>query len=249
MNEIQPRIPSIITGSSIICGFTTRFGGVSPKPFDSLNLGFNTPDDPANTAENISRFQTFLHVERSDIALMEQVHGVHVAVVDRGGRYPATDGLISGRTNVLLTVSVADCIPLLLYDPVQRVIGAIHCGWRPIVGSIAGRAVKIFTRTFGSKPADILAVMGPSAGSCCYEIGDDVSEILNPSSVIERGGGQYADLRAELCTRLTGAGVTRSNIEIFSDCTICGEDLYFSYRRDGMNSGRMMGYIMMKARS
>ncbi len=248
MNDIQPRRSSLITDTNIVCGFTTRYGGVSPKPFDSLNLGFNTPDNPANTAENYSRFQSFFQVDSSDIALMEQVHGTHITVVDRGGRYPASDGLISDRERVLLAVLVADCVPLLLYDPVQQMIGAMHCGWRPIVGGIVRRAVEVFTDRFGSNPADIMAVMGPSAGQCCYEIGCDVAERLEPSSVVERGGRQYADLRAELCARLTDTGVTRSNIEIFSDCTICGEDLYFSYRRDGVNSGRMIGYIMMKER-
>ncbi|MFC1551384.1 peptidoglycan editing factor PgeF [Candidatus Latescibacterota bacterium] len=246
MMDIQPRTPAIIPETHAVCGFTTRNGGVSSAPFNSLNLGFYTADNAANVAENHSLLHTFLHIDSAGTALMEQVHGSNVSAVSAGGRYPSTDSLITSNTNIMLGVLVADCIPLLLYDPKRKIIGAIHCGWRPIVDGIAGQALRMFTDEFGSDPSDVAAVMGPSAGPCCYEIGGEVAERLRPSSVISRDGALYADLRAELGDHLSSAGISRPNIEIFPDCTICCGKLYFSHRRDGINSGRMMGYIMMK---
>jgi polyphenol oxidase len=246
MIEIRPRTPAIITETTAVCGFTTRNGGVSSAPYNSLNFGFNTADKPANVAENHSILHDFLNIDSDSAAQMEQIHGAHVTVVSEGGRYPSTDGLITSKAGILLGVMVADCIPLLLCDPKKKVVGAIHCGWRPIVGGIAEQAISIFADEFGSDPSDIAAVMGPSAGPCCYEIGGEVAERLKPSSLIRRDGKLYVDLRAELSGNLLDAGVSRSNIEIFSDCTICGSKLYFSHRRDGLRSGRMMGYIMLQ---
>ncbi|MFC1538765.1 peptidoglycan editing factor PgeF [Candidatus Latescibacterota bacterium] len=246
MITIIPRIPDIISGKNVVCGFTTRNGGVSSSPFNSLNLGFNTPDESANVEKNHSLIHKFLHIERNRTALMEQVHGSNIAVVSEGGRYPLTDGLITSKPNIMLGVLIADCIPLLLNDSKLNVIGAIHCGWRPIVDGIAKKAIEIFVGQLGSDLSSVTAILGPSAGPCCYEINGELASQLKQSSVIKRNGKLYADLRSELCFNLMRAGINQSNIEVIHDCTICNGSLYFSHRRDGINAGRMMGYIMLK---
>ena len=248
MSSFKPIIPLTIPPKHVLCGFTTRCGGVSPPPFNSLNLGLDTPDDPLNVRKNHSIFYRYSGVDENNTAIMKQVHGNEVVVVNRGGVYPETDGLITSSCGVLLGVKVADCIPLLLYDPVHEVAGAIHCGWRSIVSGIAEQALSKMKEDMGTRPEEVIAVMGPSAGSCCYEIGGDTAGYLKSASIISRDGKLYGDLKAELSFHLLRAGLNGNNIEIISDCNICNENLYFSHRRNGLYSGRMMGYIMIRCR-
>jgi len=246
MNGFNPLIPSIISTKQVICGFTTRNGGVSPPPFDSLNLGSHTLDNALNIRENRRIIYNYLEVEETHVALMEQVHGKKISIVETGGLFPATDGLITSKSGVMIAVKVADCIPLLLFDTINNIIGALHCGWRSITAGTAEEALKIMIEEFGTYPEDVMVVMGPSAGPCCYEIGEDIAGLFQSASVVKRDGGIYVDLKAELKDRLLTAGLNNRNIEIFPDCTICNEKLYFSHRRDNVSSGRMMGYIMIK---
>ncbi len=244
MSSFNPIIPRIMSQKKVLYGFTTRKGGVSSPPFDSLNLGLHTSDDPLNIRENHRIVYNYLRVDESHVARMEQVHGKNISIVQNGGFFPAADGLITSKYGVMLCVMVADCVPLLLFDSAQNIIGAIHCGWRPIVAGVAEEALKIMIVEFGANPEDVLAVMGPSAGSCCYEIDEDTAGHLRSSSVIKRDGQLYADLKSELNNHLLMEGLNKQNIEIIPDCTICNSHLYFSYRRDNVLSGRMMGYIM-----
>ena len=246
MNELTPKVPLLLSPDKVLCGFTTRNGGVSPAPFDSLNCGFNTADTHANVLENNIIVYRHAGTATENAARMGQVHGPEVRVVSSGGVYNHTDGLITVKPGVMLCVQVADCIPLLLHDPVHNAVGAIHCGWRPIVAGIAEKALEIMNERFGTDPETITASMGPSAGPCCYEVGDDVARVLHQGSLINRNGTVFADLRAELSRRLDDAGMQKKNLEIFDDCTICNESLYYSFRRAGKNSGRMIGYIMVK---
>ena len=246
--SIRPLIirSNLILPKRVICGFTTRNGGISPPPFDSLNVGSHTSDDPLNIRENRRIVYNYLEVEETHVALMEQVHGKNISIVETGGIFPATDGLITSTSGVMLAVIVADCIPLLLFDPVHNVIGALHCGWRSITAGAAEKTLKIMIKEFGTQPENVIAAMGPSAGPCCYETGEDTAELFRSASVIRRDGGIYIDLKVELKNRLLMVGLNSRNIEIFPDCTICNEKLYLSHRRNNVNSGRMMGYIMIK---
>ncbi len=246
MSNFKPIIPLSISRTNVLCGFTTRCGGVSPPPFNSLNLGTDTPDNPLNVHKNLSIVYGYLGVDENNTAIMKQVHRNNVVIVSKGGVYPSTDGLLTSSCGILLAVRVADCIPLLLYDPVHEVAGAVHCGWRSIAAGIAREALSRMNADMETRPEDVIAVMGPSAGSCCYEIGEDITEYFQPASIIRRDGKLYGDLRAELSYHLLGAGLNGNNIEIVSDCTICNENLYFSHRRNGLYSGRMMGYIMIR---
>ena len=243
LNLIQSRyIPSC----KAVCGFTTRYGGVSLSPFDSMNLGLYTTDNRSHVLENRKRLFHSTGSSEKNAALMGQVHGTRVRVVSSGGLYEKTDGLITNSPGVFLGVLVADCIPLLVYDPENEVIGALHCGWRSIVGGIAENALNIMAVKFSTNSKNVKAVTGPSAGPCCYEIKSDVACRLGEESVRHRDGKMYADLQTELGDRLVRAGIRKTNIERFDDCTVCNKMLYYSHRRDGNLSGRMMGFIMLK---
>ena len=245
MNDFNPIVPQLNQQKHIICGFTTRKYGVSPPPFDSLNLGLKTSDNTLNIRNNHEIVYNYLGIDETQAAFMEQVHGDTVIVSETGGISPKTDGLITSKCGLMLGVKIADCIPLLLFEPVHNVIGAIHCGWRSIKANIAEKAIAKMVDELQASPENIVAVMGPSAESCCYEIGRDIAAHFNSSSLIERNGLLYLDLKAELRVHLLTGGLISSNIEIISDCTICNKELYFSHRRDNKKSGRMMGYIMV----
>jgi YfiH family protein len=167
-------------------------------------------------------------------------------VVTEGWVYSDTDGLVTDTPGLLLGVRVADCVPLLLFDPVRHAAGAVHCGWRPVAGGIAENAVKCMVERFGCMESDIRAATGPSAGPCCYEVSPDTAGHFGESSVITRNNSLYIDLKAEITKRLVETGIENNNIEHNSDCTICTPEDYFSYRRDGDASGRMMGFVMLK---
>ncbi|MFC1573819.1 peptidoglycan editing factor PgeF [Candidatus Latescibacterota bacterium] len=229
-----------------VCGFTTRYGGVSEAPFDTMNLGLNTTDNQSHVLENRKRLFRAAGSCEKNATLMGQVHGTRVRVVSSGGLYEKTDGLITNSPDVFLGVLIADCIPLLVYDPENEVIGALHCGWRSIVGGIAENALSLMAGKFSTDSKNVLAVAGPSAGSCCYEIKSDVACYLGTQSVRHKDGKIYADLKTELYNRLVREGVRKTNIEQFDDCTVCNKTLYYSHRRDDNRSGRMMGFIMLK---
>lgn len=245
-NSINPIIPDIFPQDTIFSGFTTRQGGVSLPPYDSLNLGFKTSDKQVAVEENHRIPYVFLGIKYQDSAFMEQVHGSTVKVVVSGGTYQGTDGMVTAGSGILLCVKCADCIPLLLFDTEHMAIGVVHCGWKPVVSGIAEKTIEIMTENFGSRPEKIKAAAGPSAGPCCYEVRNDVAERLMQESVIRRSGRMFADLRHELYKRLLGCGLSENNMETINQCTICSERLFYSYRRDRNKSGRMLGYIMMK---
>lgn len=246
MSRIDPVLPQSIPQNLVACGFTTRIGGVSQPPFDSLNLGTRTGDNPQHVAENHRIFYRYAGIHESQVSDMEQVHGGCIRVVCSGGIAPATDGLVTATPEVMLVVRVADCIPLLLYDPVHHIAGVAHCGWRSLAAGIAGTAVRTMIKEAQSRPEDILAVMGPSAGTCCYEVGRETADQLCATSIITRDGRLYADLKRALREQLLETGLEQSTIENISTCTICTGTNYFSHRRDGANAGRMMGYIMVR---
>ncbi|MFC1692791.1 peptidoglycan editing factor PgeF [Candidatus Latescibacterota bacterium] len=254
MNKISPVIPTVFPSDQVICGFTTRYGGVSLSPFDELNLCYETIDEQNSVKKNYDLLCCLLGVEAENIRVMEQAHTCNIDIVESGGISKAADGLVTSTPGIILGIQIADCIPLLLYDPVHGVTASVHCGWRSLVNGIAEKAVNIMvghrSGTLGNnnaRPADIIAAMGPSAGPCCYEIGDEVAMRLHSGSVVERDSRLFGDLRTELALRLMKAGLKEHSIEVFSDCTICNSSLYYSHRRDGSLSGRMLGYIMIKS--
>ena len=244
MNDIPVIVQAGFPDETVRAGFTTRLGGLSRPPYDTLNLGLSTGDDPAVVRQNRRRLYEHLVIDESMTAVMQQVHGTLVRNVSHGGVWPDTDGLITGVPGVLLAISTADCVPLLLADARARAVGAIHCGWRPLVGGIVENAVAGMRDAFGSKPDNITVVLGPAAASCCYEIGGDVAMKLQPSSVVKRGGSLYGDLYAECRSRLVAAGVLASSVKTVGECTVCNPKKYYSHRRDGASSGRMHGFIM-----
>ena len=245
MTAGAPGFTRVLAGLPCLAGFTTRAGGVSAPPYDSLNFSVRTGDDPSSVRANHERLFSSLGVDPSAFASMGQVHGTRVRRADRGGEYPATDALVTASPGLLLGVRTADCLPLLLCDSDTPAAGAVHCGWRSLTGGIVERAVETMRAEFGTRPERLAASSGPAVGPCCYEVGEDVAARYAPEAIVERNGRLFADLRRDLRIRLEAAGVAPRRIEAVPDCTICAPDRYFSHRRDGLRAGRMLGFIML----
>jgi purine-nucleoside/S-methyl-5'-thioadenosine phosphorylase / adenosine deaminase len=219
--------------------FSTRQGGVSEGPYESLNLGILTEDDPERVTVNRARLAEAAGVESGRIVMGWQVHGTdlrewdgpdpQVAYAQPGDKeLPRVDGHLTDEAGLGLLVLVADCYPVALSD--GRRAAMLHCGWRPLAGGIIERAVA----AFGSPPA---AAIGPGIGGCCYEVGPEVSErfVDVPGAV----DGRMLDLRRVITARLEAAGV--SQLEHLDRCTSCEPQLYFSHRRDNGVTGRQGG--------
>jgi YfiH family protein len=226
-----------------VFGFSTRVGGVSPKPF-ALNLSFDVGDDQDRVAENRRRFLGKLNVLSDRLAIPGQIHSKSVKAVSHPGEYPNCDALVTAQRDVYLTVSVADCIPLFMYDPKKNVIAAVHVGWRGSSSGIVRETIRVLRAEFVTAPEDLVVYLGPSARACCYEVGEDVASKFPPQFLRRASPGKMLlDLTGVTKTELIQNGVRRDRIEEDGRCTICTPDLFHSYRRDGQRSGRMMGVI------
>ncbi|MFO7890097.1 MAG: peptidoglycan editing factor PgeF [bacterium] len=226
--------------SEHIChGFSTRKGGVSTYPYDSLNLGFDTEDQYCNVFENRKKFFNAIGVSEEKAAIPKQVHGDKIEVITRPGLYPATDGLITRAPGVVLTVQTADCVPVFLYEPVKRIIAAVHAGWRGTCKKIVIKTIGIMVKKFSLKTENIFAFLGPSIGSCCYKVGDKVKQKF-PAEYIHNS---YLDLWSYLHDQLIEAECISENIYISRLCTACYPEWFFSHRRDKGKTGRMLAFI------
>lgn len=213
--------------------------------------------------ENRQRFLGALGLDPRALTMGRQTHGAGVVVVEAGdrgrGRYPTfdgfpeTDGLITRTPGIVLGTIIADCTPILLYDPVQHVLGLVHAGWRGTVAGIAGVAVRAMTTTFGVRPEDLRVGIGPSIGSCCYEVGDEVIDAWRGAgfpdweqAVTRRQPRAHFDLWQANTIALMDAGVPEANTELAGHCTRCCESRYFSHRA-AMAGERIRGRMIMVA--
>ncbi|WP_373512753.1 peptidoglycan editing factor PgeF [Persicitalea sp.] len=242
------RIPDIFSGSpDLIAAESTRHGGVSPFPFDSLNLSVHTADAPENTSENRRRFWQALGIEEHKVATSYQVHGNEVLNITKSGYYEGYDALVTRHVGVAVAVTTADCTPILLYDPAQRAIAAIHAGWRGTVGGIVRKTVVKMQNEFGSAPADILAYVGTCIDECSFEVGNEVAgHFLKQHKYFNlKAGKYYVDLKKANRDQLIGAGLTDSNIQLSPYSTVLNNEDYFSHRLENGKTGRMLACISM----
>ena len=243
-------------------GFSTRLGGVSPAPWDSLNLGANRGDQPANVEENFRRFCAAIGTDPEAVVKNKQVHSTHIRAVTAKdvigslsdpGTFEA-DGMVTDQEGLCLTVFSGDCIPILLYDPVARCIGAVHAGWRGAAGGIAAQAAMAMQINFHSKPEDIRAAIGPGIGPCCFETHCDVTDALRTQmgqaaeSCIRPLYGTdrfQVDLKGVNTCWLLTAGLTPGNISLCPACTGCDREHFWSHRMQGNARGTMAAMIQL----
>jgi len=254
-----PLLRSELLEAPFVHGFSTRAGGTSPPPFDSLNLGAKWGDHAAAVAENRRRLASAVGVA-GPIYVARQVHGAAVAIV-RAGDDPAAiaateaDALCSDDARVALGVFVADCVPALIVDPRSGAVAAVHAGWRGTVAGVLPAAVRALADRFGARPGDLRVALGPSIGLCCFEVGAEVvaalaSALPGAQARVVHGSPRgvpdkwHVDLRLANRLLLERAGVAPDAIDAAADCTHCDRPRFYSYRRDRERTGQQMGVVV-----
>jgi YfiH family protein len=197
-----------------------------------------------------------LGIPSGRLLTLRQVHGAEVLIFEENTKAALTyslpyDAVITDKKRVALGIWTADCLPILMVDRSQKIIAAVHAGWRGIWRGVIERTVNAMIKTFESSPADIVAGIGPGIGPCCYEVQQDVVSLFrnsygSPDQLIqEREGRSYLDLSRAAQLELSKAGIPPANIDTIPLCTCCREDLFFSFRRD-KQPGRQLSFIMLR---
>ena len=237
---------------------SSREGGVSPGIYHSLNLSYTAGDDTDNVTENRKRLAEELDITPAHLIFPGQSHSANIRVIkdfeEVNERITETDALITEIHEVCISVLVADCVPLLFYDPDNQVVAAAHAGWRGTVQSIAVKVVEEMKRTFGSDPSAILAGIGPSIGPDSYEVGENVvQEVTRNIHLDEKkvllyptGGKAHLDLWAANRMQLEYAGLDPLHIEEARIDTYQAHERFFSARRLGNPCGRFAAGIMIR---
>ncbi len=240
--------------------FSTRIGGVSKGEFKSMNLNYKRGDDPDKVTENYRIFCKAAGFEFDTLVSSSQDHNTFVRRVTKadcgiGITRPhdiqSVDALITDEPGVTLVTHYADCTPLLFADPEKKVIGLAHAGWRGTVGKIAEATVDKMEFEFGCDKADIIAVVGPAIGACCYEVDTPVYEEfaslteLKPAYFTKTlGHGKYlVDLKETNRRMLMEAGLLSINIVISDVCTKCNSGLLYSHRASGGKRGGLVAMM------
>lgn len=244
-------------------GCSTRVGGVSAAPWDTLNAGFTVPDDPVAVWENRHRFAACLGLENVT-SLLSMTHGKEVARIDQPVPLPEdrsraprpvhnADACITDRPGLPLTLTVADCVPVFFHDPKAGCIGLAHAGWRGTVAGIVSETVEAMGRAYGSRPENVLVGIGPSIGPQAFEVGHEVVEEFCAAfpeqsdliSVQAKGGKAFIDLWRANTVMALRAGVPEGNVVVSGWCTVGHPELFFSHRRDRGQTGRLLAGIIL----
>ncbi|MCX6077194.1 MAG: peptidoglycan editing factor PgeF [Campylobacterales bacterium] len=238
--------------SNLTHALTTRHGGVSQKPYDSLNLAWHVGDDAQLVEINHKLLSEELGYDKNSLIHMKQIHSnlVHVVIEEDDFFTPRScDALITNKKNTPLMVMVADCSPLLFYDDVQKVIAVAHAGRAGAFKNIVKNVVDCFVNEFACEPQNLYVTVGASIGVCCYEVGQEVYDeacaIGLEYTVRKKENRYYLDVTKILQSQLLECGVKKENLEISDECTSCKNESYFSYRKSGV-TGRFAGLLMIK---
>lgn len=235
---------------------STRTGGFSEFPYHFLNLGLHVGDDPDKVLKNRRRLAKAIGIPLNRFTIARQIHSGNVRIIsnelrgsgstDHENAIEDTDAMVTNVADICLVILVADCVPMLFFDPVQRAIGVAHAGWKGTLQLIAQKTVMAMEKAFGSSPRDIIVGIGPSIGPCCYRVGPEVISwvdntfhttkelIVNKSD----DGTGYLDLRLANLKQLLHTGIERKNIELARICTQENSELFFSYRHQQGDTGR-----------
>jgi len=223
----------------IVLLFSTRRGGVSRPPYDTLNLGRSTEDEAAAVRENRERFLRIAASVPERLATAGQVHGSRVVEVLEPGHHPDCDALVTRVPGVALAVTTADCMSLLYHAP--GVVGAAHSGWRGTAEAMPVATLEAVCRLAGCAPDAVSVAIGPAIRGCCYEVGEDVAARFPAAAVRATSGRPRLDLPIAAKLALADAGVRPERIFDTGACTCCAPDWYFSHRRDHGRTGRHWG--------
>ena len=244
--------------SGLVAGFSTRNGGVSRPPYNSLNLGLNTEDQMPQVEGNRSTFARAFGLSPHQLLTVKQVHGTDLLLIDEPNLDLShflsleVDGIVTNQTGIMIGVLVADCFPVLIWDTESQVIAAVHVGWRGAAKGILGKAVAAMCREFACSADRLKAAIGPGIGAHKYEVDRLVRDAFrqgsgfwNEIATETRLGHWHLDIARSCQLQLEQLGLKDTNIQQAEECTCCHPELFFSYRRDHGETGRQMGFILL----
>lgn len=244
--------------NGVVAGFTTRNGGSSRPPFNSLNLGFHTGDQQAAVEANRAAMARAFALPPHLLLTVQQVHGSEILVIDQPNpdlshfQRVECDAVITNQRGLMAGILVADCYPVVLYDPAGPAAGVVHVGWRGAAAGLIGRTVQAMEELFGSRPGQLCAAIGPGIGGHGYEVDRPVREAFRAGAGgweqiarETRLGHWLLDLRLSCRLQLEAAGIGSSHIEAAAECTCCHRETFYSYRRDKGRTGRQMGFVLL----
>lgn len=254
LNYLQPGW----AGNGVVAGFTTRNGGTSRAPYNSLNLGFHSGDQQAAVEANRAALARTFEVPPHLLLTVQQVHGSEILVIDQPNpdlshfQRVECDAVITDQPGMMVGILVADCYPVLLFDPEGSAAAVVHVGWRGAAAGLLGRTVQALQELFASRPERLWAAIGPGVGSHSYEVDRPVREAFRAGAGDweqiareTRLGHWQLDLRRSCELQLAAAGLAPQRIDVVQECTCCHRETFYSYRRDQGRTGRQMGFVIL----
>lgn len=251
--------PAWADQENLAAGFTTRNGGSSRPPYNSLNLGYGSGDQVSQVEANRAAVARSFGVEPHLFLTVNQVHGSEILVIDQPNPEVShfqrvdSDAILTNQRNILIGILVADCFPVILYDRKKHVVGVAHLGWRGTAAGLLGRTIGAMREVFGCQTSDICAAIGPGIAAHSYEVDRPVRDAFRQgagqwervASEVSLGHWQL-DLPHSIVLQLEEAGIGASFVDQVKECTCCHKETFFSYRRDRGRTGRQMGFALLR---
>lgn len=227
-------------------GFSTKIGLKRKGPF-FFNMSMTVKDDKDIVNKNRNSFFNYFGLTYDNVVLQKQAHTDVITYVTSGGQIGESDALITDKPNIGLAISSADCTPIFIFDNKNKLIAGVHSGWRGTEKKILLKTVNILFKEFGSSPENIFVYIGPSISQKNYEVGPEVAELFNEKYTRQKGNKYLLDVNCANYDMIIDSGIPENNIENSKLCSFNMKNLLHSYRRDGIQSGRALGLIVMTA--
>mgnify|MGYP001255323555 FL=1 len=250
MNRLQ--VPQWQNYPGLLHGFMGRRGGKSVGRYAGLNLSYRVGDDNKVVSQNVCDMKLAVGIHDGKVVTMQQVHGDHIIeITDKKLKEAGeADGMVTAESGVYLGVLTADCVPLLFIAPKQRLVAAVHAGWCGTLAGIAEKTVRLFQSQYDIAASELEVALGPSIGVCCYEVKDDVAVplmkkwgSLTTPSIAVRDGKSFINLSRLNRDILRDTGIPGKQLFQIGPCTRCAAEDFYSYRREGGETGRQISVI------
>lgn len=250
--------PKLERHAEINHAFLTRTGGISKDAFSSLNFDLRDGDSKKNIEHNIKKTAKTFGFKPSRLITVNQVHGDDIFIIDKKtplSKKVSADAIITNLRGIAIDVLTADCVPIILFDPLNTAIAIVHAGWKGTLKKIVEKTILTMSKKFGTSAKTLAAAIGPCIGKCCYNVDDTVVKPFKNTFPdykefikLEKSDWKL-DLKKANYVQLVCAGLLKKNIWTANHCTSCRKDLFFSYRRDNKKTGRQMSFVMIKEKS
>ncbi|MBI5892191.1 MAG: peptidoglycan editing factor PgeF [Deltaproteobacteria bacterium] len=234
--------------------FLTRTGGTSGGVFSSLNFDLRDGDNESNVKYNKTKAAKVFGFNPLNLITVNQVHGDNIFIIDKKtplSKKVSADAIITNLKGIAIAVLTADCVPIILLDPLNTAIAIVHAGWKGTLKKIAQKTILSMSEKFGTSVETLVAAIGPCIGECCYNVAESVVKLFKNTFPdykefikLEKSDWKL-DLKRANYIQLVCAGLLKKNIWTANHCTSCRKDLFFSYRRDNKKTGRQMSFVMI----